>query len=197
MPAARVAGPLLAAIAGATRWLEDAYVPAAVVGGVASSLLGQPRVTKDVDFLALASESLWPELLKSGQVHGIQPRVDDALEFARTTRVLLLSHRPSGVELDVSFAGLPFERELIERATVKTVKGVSFRVARAEDILIMKALALRPRDVADIEGILTVVGELDLDRVKATIAEFCAALEADDFSSEFDRILRRSRKGRP
>ena len=195
MPEARVAGPLLAAIDAATRWLGDANVPAAVIGGVAASLLGRPRVTKDVDFLALADESLWPELLRVGHPHGVRPRIDDALEFARTTRVLLLVHQSSQIELDVSFAGLPFERELIERATVKAVRGISFRVARAEDILIMKALALRPRDVADIEGILTVAQELDLDRVKTAIAEFSRALESDDFSSEFARILKRVKRG--
>ena len=59
----------------------------------------------------------------------------------------------------------------------------------------MKALALRPRDVADIEGILTVVDQLDLDRVRGTLAEFSAALESDDFESEFERILKRVRTG--
>lgn len=46
--------PLLSAIAAATAWLEEAGVPAAVVGGVAASIHGQPRVTKDVDWVALA-----------------------------------------------------------------------------------------------------------------------------------------------
>ena len=186
-----VAGPLLSAIAAATRWLDQADVRAAVIGGVAASLVGRPRVTKDVDLLAVADESAWPELLAMGKAHGIGSRTDDAIEFARTTRVLLLSHEPSGVELDISFAGLQFERELVERATLRSVRSVTFRVATAEDLLIMKVLALRPRDIADIEGILTVVKRLDLDRVRRTIAEFSAALGSDDFVTEFERILKR------
>jgi predicted nucleotidyltransferase len=119
------------------------------------------------------------------------PRVDDALEFARTTRVFLLRHEASGVELDVSVAGLAFEYDLIERATVQSVKGVTFKVAAPEDILVMKCLALRPRDIADIEGILTVRENLDLERVRMAIREFSVALESEDFLSEFEAIVRR------
>jgi predicted nucleotidyltransferase len=188
-----MAGPILTALGSASRWFASENVPVAVIGGIAASILGRPRVTKDVDFLAIAEESSWPALLVAGTEHGIVPRVDGALQFARTTRVLLLVHEPSGVELDVSFASLPFERELVERATSRTIKGASFRVATPEDILIMKALALRPRDIADIEGILTAVPDLDLARVKKTIGEFSKVLETDDFESEFERILKRVR----
>lgn len=191
MAKSAVAGPLLLAIEAATRWLDDARVPAAIVGGIAASLLGRPRVTKDVDFVALADESAWPALIDLGTAHGIVPRVADALAFARNTRVLLLVHQPTRTELDVSFAGLTFERELIERATTRVLKGVAFKVATAEDVLIMKALALRPRDIADIESILTLVPALDLQRVRRIVAEFSEALETRDFISEFEAIVRR------
>jgi len=48
MAVPRVAGPLLQAIAATTAWLKQANISAAVIGGVAASLLGRPRVTKDV-----------------------------------------------------------------------------------------------------------------------------------------------------
>jgi len=194
MAGARVPGPLLMAVAAATRWLEEAGVRSALIGGVAASLLGRPRVTKDVDIVVLAEESTWSELLARGKPHGIIPRVENALEFARTTRVLLLVHETSGVELDISFAALPFERELIDRSTARSIRGVSFNVATAEDLLIMKALALRPRDIADIEGIVSVVPDLDLDRVRRTVAEFSEALESDDFVAELDRILKAAKR---
>ena len=57
MAVPRVAGPLLKAIAASTAWLAQADIPAAVIGGVAVSLLGRPRITKDVDLIALAEDS--------------------------------------------------------------------------------------------------------------------------------------------
>ena len=71
------------------------------------------------------------------------------------SRVLLLKHEPSGIEIDLSLADLPFEREVIERAVERAVHGVSFRVATPEDIVVMKAIAMRPRDIADIGAVWT------------------------------------------
>jgi len=153
MAVPRVAGPLLQAIAATTAWLKQANTSAAVIGGVAASLLGRPRVTKDVDLVALADDGDVPRLLSLGREHGFEPRVADAVAFAKVSRVLLLKHEPSGIEIDLSLAGLPFEREVIERAVERSVRGVSFRVATPEDIVVMKAVAMRPRDIDDILGV--------------------------------------------
>jgi predicted nucleotidyltransferase len=122
------------------------------------------------------------------------PRVPDALDFARISRVLLLVHEPTGIEIDLSFAMLPFEKELIERAQERSVRGVTFRVATAEDIVVMKALALRPRDVADIEAIVEATPDLDLGRVRELLRVFSEALETRDFLAELEQILRRARR---
>ena len=169
-------------------------MPVAVIGGVAASLLGRPRVTKDVDMVALVDDGAWQGLLEVGLRHGFEARIADALDFARTSRVLLLRHRSTGIEVDLSFAALPFERELIERAAERVVRGVAFRVATPEDIVVMKSLALRPRDVADIEAILEATPDLDLERVRVTLRAFTEALETDDFAGEFERILKRTRR---
>lgn len=41
----------LEALSDLTRSLEAAHVPAMVVGGVAASILGRPRTTRDIDAL--------------------------------------------------------------------------------------------------------------------------------------------------
>jgi hypothetical protein len=87
-------GGLLGALAAAAEWLEACHVPFAVVGGVAASLHGKPRVTKAVDIVAIAENAIWPSLLARGPKWGLAPRIDDALAFAQTTRVLLLVHQP-------------------------------------------------------------------------------------------------------
>lgn len=105
-----------------------------------------------------------------------------------------MRHQPSSIEIDVSLGALPFERELVERARTCEIEGVSFALATPEDIIVMKALAMRPRDQADIEGILQSQSALDLERVRTTVAEFSEALEAADLSSELERIITRSRR---
>jgi hypothetical protein len=42
--------------------------------------------------------------------HSIVPRIENPLDFARRSRVLLMRHVDSGIDLDVTFGGLSFEQ---------------------------------------------------------------------------------------
>lgn len=182
---------LLAAIRAATTWVAASEVPHAIVGGVATSLHGKPRVTKDVDLVALAEDSTWSALLESAR------KQDTAKDpSASRTRVLLLVHKPSAIEIDVSFGLLPFEREVVDRAVRRKVKAVSFSLATAEDIVVMKALALRPRDIADIEGIVEAVPNLDLKRVREIVSQLSAALEGEDHLARLEAIVHQAQQRR-
>ena len=180
------------ALSAVSGWLSAANVGFAIVGGLAASLHGRPRVTKDVDVVVIAEDDQWVPLLKRAAKWRLVPRIDDALEFAKTTRVLLLKHEPTRIEVDVSFGMLPFEVELVSRAESTKIGQLRFPLASAEDIVVMKALALRPRDVADIEGIVESVKSLDLARIRATVAQLSAALETEDHPSRLEEILRRT-----
>jgi hypothetical protein len=52
-------GSLRSALADLTNWLNAAQIPSMVIGGVAASILGRPRLTQDVDALAILHESDW------------------------------------------------------------------------------------------------------------------------------------------
>jgi hypothetical protein len=53
----RVPANLLAALADLMKWLDAANMPSMVIGGVAASLLGRPRLTQDADALAILPRS--------------------------------------------------------------------------------------------------------------------------------------------
>src|SRR3990172_7573753 len=57
------------------RLLNAADVEATVIGGIAASLLGHPRVTNDVDALVLLPESDWKAFLDRAKKDGFPPRV--------------------------------------------------------------------------------------------------------------------------
>ena len=84
---------LQAALADLSTWLESARIPSMIIGGVAASALGRPRLTQDIDALAIVPEADWAGVIESASGYGIVPRIDGALEFARRSRVLLLRHR--------------------------------------------------------------------------------------------------------
>src|SRR5687767_7077024 len=67
----RVPASLLAALADLVKWLDAARVPAMVIGGVATSVLGRARMTRDVDAVALLPEAKWEEALSIAPNYGI------------------------------------------------------------------------------------------------------------------------------
>jgi predicted nucleotidyltransferase len=184
---------LAGALADLTRWMSDEAIPGVVIGGVAASLLGRPRLTRDVDALVLGDAIGWERILESMRRYNIAPRIDDPLEFAHRTRVLLLRHIPSSVDVDISLGALPFEQEVVERASSLEVGAIRVRLPSVEDLVIMKALARRPRDWSDIEGLLDVNPELELDRVRTWLREFASVLEMPEIQEDFERMLRQRR----
>jgi predicted nucleotidyltransferase len=188
--------PLLDAAAAAVDALQSLGLPVALVGGFAVAVRGRPRLTQDIDLVVLSELDALEAVAASLRSAGFSLRQTDAVDFARTTRVLLLHHDPSGIDVDLSFGALPFERELVEAASPVVLSGRSLPIARPEDLIVMKALALRPRDVADIEGLVELNDNLDLDRVRRIVAEFTAALEDADYSAELEQILKRLARAR-
>lgn len=124
-----------------------------VIGGLALQRWGEPRETIDVDVTLLtgfgSEEMFCREILA-----WYEPRLADAIGFALTNRVLLVK-TASGVGIDIALGGLPFEESVVERATpYEFVTGISVRTASAEDLLVLKAFAARPKDWIDVEGVL-------------------------------------------
>jgi hypothetical protein len=173
-------------------WLGESGVPGVVIGGVAASLLGRPRLTKDIDLLVSVEPEGWAEFVTGGQAHGLEPRLSDAVEFARRSRVLLMRHGPTELDVDVTLAALPFEEEALRRSVTVEVEGLDLRLASPGDLVIMKAVARRAQDLSDIEGLLDRNPDIDLDRVKNQLREFSAVL-GPEVLDDFVELLRRRR----
>ena len=186
--------PLVQALGAVSEWLESAAVPGAIIGGIAASVLGRPRLTQDIDILVVLERQEWAPFLGAGREFGFAPRIDDALDFADSSRVLLVLHQPSGVPIDVVLGALPLEDEIVRGARNVEIAGVRLPLAAPESIVVMKALARRARDIADIEGILEVHDRLDLDWIRARLSEFDHALGETELLDEFSRILARTRR---
>jgi hypothetical protein len=194
MPEPRELAPLLTILRHLVAWLQAGKVQGVVIGGVAASLWGRPRLTRDVDALVLLEEGRWGEFLAAGAGHGFLPRRADALAFARETRVLLVHHGESGIDLDLVFGSLPFEKEAAIRAKWVDLGGVAIPLSSPEDLIIMKAVAHRPRDLEDIAAILAAQPVLNVRRVRRWLREFSGALEMPEILNDLEALLSQRRK---
>lgn len=90
-----------------------------------------------------------------------QARTENPQAFALRNRVLLLVQDAVGI--NVALAAIPFEERAIERSSsFEFLPHKSLRTCSAEDSIVYKAFADRPRDWVDIEGIVVRQGS-DLD----------------------------------
>lgn len=185
---------LLVPLADLARWLGDTRTPSVIVGGVAVSLLSRPRFTQDIDALVWLAESDWEPMLAAAPGYGIVPRIGNPLEFAQRTRVLLLRHVATDVDIDLILGGLELEKQTVDGARILDVGGVPVRLPQVEHLLIMKAIAHRPLDLQDVAALLEAHPEADIEVVRRWVGEFAAATAMYDLVEDLERTLARRKK---
>ena len=157
------------------------------IGGLALQRWGEPRETIDVDLTLLTGfggeEPFIQKLLQK-----FQGRVEDAARFARLRRVLLL-RSASGVGIDIALGALPFEESAVARASLFGFPGnIRLQTCSAEDLIVMKAFAARPRDWVDIDGIIVrQTGKLDWTYIERQLSPLVELKEAPEILKELER----------
>ena len=191
-----VPATLWAALTDLVAWLDVTKMPFMVIGGIAASILGQPRLTQDVDVLAILPEADWANAVSTAATYDIVPRIENPVDFAHRSRVLLMRHAASGINIDLTFGRLSFEQTAIGRSEIHDISGLRVRLPRVEDLLVMKAVARRPKDLQDIEGLLAAHPEADLVVVRQWVREFATAMSMSDMLDDFDNVVARSKSTR-
>jgi hypothetical protein len=161
-------------------------VPYAIIGGLAVRQWGEPRLTQDVDVTVMLPVEN-PQPLLDEIAASFSPRIPDVVEFARRHRVLLV-RASNGVPLDISL-GLPgYEEEVMARAVEWELEpGRVLRLSSAEDLIIHKAVAGRPQDLRDIEGIVYRQGSaLDTDHIRRWLGAFAEVMAQPELPGHFE-----------
>lgn len=161
-----------------------------IIGGIALIARGVRRMTTDID-AAVRGDAITPErLLDVLAEHGIAPRISGAVAFARKNLVLLLRHE-GGVDLDVSFGWSAFEHDALDAATTATFGRVDAKMATPADLIVLKVVAGRAKDLEDTEALLLLYPKLPKAALRARVAELAELAEVPELVSSFDAIVKR------
>lgn len=184
-------GPVLDAALEAQAAIKTATLQGCVIGGVAQQRWGEPRYTADVDLTVLVEpgdEARVTSLLLSC----LAPRVENADEFALRSRVLL-ARSNQGIGLDIVLAGLPFEADVVKRASPWQLNSeTNLFTCSAEDLIIMKVFAARDKDWADVTSVLERQNKrLDFELVRRELKPLLAAKEAPELAGELEMRIKR------
>lgn len=150
--------------------LEEARTPFALIGGLAVSAHTEGRATKDVDIVLACPNSSVPGLVEALGRHGFE--VEPERHIRELTRDgITVFRRPRG-RLDVMKPPLPFFQRLVDCAADSEFLGKPARVATPEYLIVLKVLAGRDRDKADIAELLSDNPRLDRALVLRELSGF-------------------------
>lgn len=100
-----------------------------------------------------------------------------------------MRHTSSGTDIDLSLGILPFEVEMVERSRIVDVGAIRLRLPTPEDLIIMKAVAHRSKDLSDIRTIVANQLHLDIECIRFWVQQFGEALDLPDLWDRISQLL--------
>lgn len=79
---------------------------------------------------------------------------------------------------------------MVERGIVQSTSTLSIRLPTPEDLIIMKAVAHRPKDLEDIRTIIDKNPKLDVDRIKHWTKSFADVLETPSLWTDIEDMFK-------
>jgi predicted nucleotidyltransferase len=189
MPENNKKSHLAAVLESVSRLLQEDDMQGIVIGGIAASIIGKPRYTNDVDLVILDIDERIPAVIEKLKKYDIEPRISDAQEFAKKSRMLLMRHLPSKINIDISMGLLPFEREAVLRQQTTNFQGIKIPLPAPEDLIVFKSISPRALDEEDIKGILSRNPQIDKKRVLSTVREFSEIMEKPEIYDKIRALL--------
>ena len=108
------------------------------------------------------------------------------MPIAQQTRMILIT-ASNGVDVDISLALPGYEDEMFARTVeVELQSGRSIRLCSAVDLIIHKAIAGRPQDTIDIQGVIYRQGDkLNIIAIRAWLGQFTEILGEREILDRF------------
>jgi hypothetical protein len=172
----------------AFRFLEQRGTPYLVIGGLAVVAVGEPRTTADADAIVFVSTAEAETLIRDAADAGFDLRVET--ELARLVNTGTMRFRRGRFQIDLITASLPFEETALARATRYELFGMPLPFPSPEDLILLKVLAGRDKDMLDAAGVARRHGKnLDLGYLHRTLGPICELAEDMGPWTRLQRIL--------
>jgi hypothetical protein len=170
-------------------FFEQLKLNYAIIGGIALQFWGEPRFTHDLDVTVQDRLDL-PELVRL-TTDAFGSRVPDPQAFARKTRMLLV--RVAEVDVDIAVALRGYEDSLFAKIrSIEVEPGRRLNICSAEDLIIHKALAGRPQDLADVQSVIQRQGKkLDVRYIRRWLGQFSRGLDDPLIAERFRQLWAR------
>lgn len=181
---------------GLIKCLSEQKIKYIILGGIAVSIYGEPRLTADIDVNIIFDKRKISEFFKGAKKHGFYPAFPDTENIAKETGVIpvnFIKGKTIG-KFDIIIAENMLEYTAIERGRIKKIGPIRVRLISPEDLIIHKIASSRPRDIEDVNGILIrQKGRLDINYIQRWLKKIDKANKKSRTYKKFNRLLKKFR----
>lgn len=139
----------------------------AIMGGLAVRVHGIPRPTYDVDLTIAADQEQIQTLFAEAEQTGYS--VPDAYKSGWIDRIAEMPvvklrtwlEDGKGIDVDLFITESAFQESLMNRCIDWEFEDRQLTVVSPEDLVLLKLLANRPRDIGDVQDIMFMQGQFD------------------------------------
>lgn len=168
--------------------LAELGFPSAVIGGLAISIWGDPRVTRDADLKVLVSREQANDLLAAvGSRYTVVQ--SQPIEAIRRFGYVFVQDEFKN-RIDLLFTDTSFDETVIRRALrIKVLPRIYLNFCTAEDLIVYKMLSTRERDIGDVRSVIQRQGDkLDDTYIFDWLRQFEQALDDSTLVSTYRRL---------
>ncbi|HVV86630.1 MAG TPA: hypothetical protein VHE35_26410 [Kofleriaceae bacterium] len=170
--------------------LQRARVAYLIIGGIAVAVVGEPRVTADLDVVAYLDTDGAEALIEQARAAGFAVAADEREQLRDTGT---LRFRKGRFQLDIILASLPFEDAARARAHRQKLFGRTVPLPTPEDLILFKVLAGRDKDLVDAVGVARRhLASLDVRYLVSTIDGICDLAEDLGPRQRLDEVIRKA-----
>lgn len=132
-------------------FLNKEKVDYIIIGGIAVGIWGEPRATGDVDVDIILDKNEVEEFLDKLKKQGFTVSKKECLKGVKTTGTFQV--RIADCHIDFIIASIELEKEAMRRKRIIKLHGADAKLPTPEDLILLKIIPGRPKDIADAESI--------------------------------------------
>ena len=159
-----------------------------IIGGLAVGLLGEARMTQDIDVVISISEKDIPRLLQEAKRRGFTFSSKKVKHDIKLTGYFRLNY--GLFHIDFIIGSMPFEMSAFARRKKIKLFGKPAYFPSAEDLVLFKLISGREKDILDIKSIITrQKGKMDIAYLKKWARVIADDLEKPGLYTKLIKIL--------
>lgn len=134
------------------KFLNKEKIDYIIIGGLAAGVLGEPRMTGDIDVDVILEKEKLNEFLNKAKKYGFKVNTPKCVKRMKEAGVFQIEY--DVLHIDFIVASIDLEREAIKRRKKIRLYNMEAYYPTPENFILLKIIPGRPQDLIDVERVI-------------------------------------------